>query len=393
MALSLDSIYRPFNEFFSHRFATSQGGSVTFRFAHLARAFEDSDFLIPQQPQGGPTQVIADELFSILVDVVPRLDADGRSVWLDSGNRLSDVYGDEILGPALPFVPAEITDLNEKQARIDAFNKVKADAIKDWNSNKAASLLQGPGVQFRPSFATPGNWWDRTASIWTHQSFQVMGAVTSAGQSHKVPDQLLRMRVTGVAKEAGPQSPVMARMQERRGITSPLASVASVSHTIGQQAMPMQSSTTVANQGGINAKIQFMQRLATERQLAQNAQRQPVTTNDVTISFDYCVVNVARPWLHNAFINNRSWYIPGQSKGKLSANDGHGPRALTNGFVAVKCLSIKAPWTSEDITNLELSVQFGPFNFDSTVVNGAIGHDGIQIIGWIFQDLPDLPPV
>ncbi len=62
------------------------------------------------------------------------------------------------------------------------------------------------------------------------------------------------------------------------------------------------------------------------------------------------------------------------------------------GFVAVKGLSIQAPWTPDDIANLEQSVQFGPFNFDSKVVNGAIGHDGIQIVGWMLQALPDLPP-
>jgi len=126
--------------------------------------------------------------------------------------------------------------------------------------------------------------------------------------------------------------------------------------------------------------------------LAANAATRPVVTSDVTISFYYCVVNVARPWIHNGFINNPSWRIPGQSKGKLSANDGHGMPALPVGFVAVKGLSIKSPWTPEDITNLEQSVQFGPFNFDSKVVNGAITHEGIQIVGWMLQKLPDLPP-
>lgn len=140
------------------------------------------------------------------------------------------------------------------------------------------------------------------------------------------------------------------------------------------------------------SSLPFRQRLEIQTLLASNAQTQPVVTNDVTIGFDYCVVNVTRPWFYDAFINNQSWWIPGQRKGQLSANDGHGLPTLPVGFVAVKALSITAPWTPEDITNLGQSVQFGPFGFDSKLVNGAITHEGIQIVGWMLQKLPDLPP-
>jgi hypothetical protein len=66
--------------------------------------------------------------------------------------------------------------------------------------------------------------------------------------------------------------------------------------------------------------------------------------------------------------------------------------ALPVGFVMIKALKIKAPWTPADITSLEQSIQFGPFKFDSTVVDGAIGHDGMQIVGWMLRDMSDLPP-
>jgi len=126
--------------------------------------------------------------------------------------------------------------------------------------------------------------------------------------------------------------------------------------------------------------------------LASSAQQQPVAASDVTIGFDFCVVSVSRRWLHQGFLNNLFWSIPGQPKGRLSANDGHGLPALPVGFVAVKDLRIQAPWTAQDVSNLQQSVQFGPFAFDSEVVDGTVKHDGIQIIGWILEDLPDLPP-
>jgi hypothetical protein len=420
MALSLESIYRPFNEFFVQKFAASEGKSVTFRFAYLARAFEDSDFLIPNQPNLGPQQTVADELFSTVVDSVPLLDADGRTVSLQSASHLSDVYHDEILGPAIPCVPAGVTDAAERQARIDAFNAAKTDALGLWEKNKAASLLEGPGVQFRPSTAMPRNWWDKTAAVWTHQSFQVKGAATVPGQPQQPPDQILRMKVHdnvmrsvlqahileshSVAPAPGqpavklsPLTMIMARpiFTTALAADSARAKVIGATPAIKREVMVDGAPPAVAIHDDVTQKIatfRFKQRLEFEAILAENAQRQPVTTNDVTISFDYCVVNVERRWFHYAFINDPSWCIPGQGKGHLSANDGHGLPALTTGFVAVKGLSIQAPWTPEDITNLELSVQFGPFNFDSKVVNGAISHAGVQIVGWSLQNNPDLAP-
>lgn len=182
MPLSLDSIYRPLNEFFSQKFGAGEDAPVTFRFAHLPRTFADSDFLAPLHPEWGPSPALAQELFSSVVDGVPRLDDDGRTVWL-SMSRLSDLYADEILGPAIAFVPPDVTDATEKQARIDAFINTKGSATGLWEKIKAASVLEGGGVQFHPSTAMPANWWDRTdAGVWTHQSFQVKGAATPPGQ-------------------------------------------------------------------------------------------------------------------------------------------------------------------------------------------------------------------
>jgi len=171
MALSLDSVYRPFDEFFYDKFAAGDGAPVTFRFAHLPRAFVDSDFLTPLHPEWGPSPAIAQELLSTVVDGVTRLDPDGRTVWL-STSRLSELYNDEILSPATPFVPDDMTNDSARQARIEAFSQAKADAIGLWAKIKAASLLEGEGIEFRPSTAMPGNWWDRTdAGVWTHSPF------------------------------------------------------------------------------------------------------------------------------------------------------------------------------------------------------------------------------
>ena len=161
------------------------------------------------------------------------------------------------------------------------------------------------------------------------------------------------------------------------------------------QAMPNRPVAAVAIHSDVLPRISsfpFRERMEIQSALATGAPTAPVAISNVTISFDYCVVNITRAWLHDAFINNTSWRIPTQDKGELSANDGHGLPALPVGFVAIKSLSIQAPWSNEDITNLEQSVQFGAFTIASKVVNGAIGHEGIQIIGWMLQNMPALPP-
>ena len=440
MALLLDSIYQPFNKFFSQMF----DGDPTkmFRFARLPRAFVDSDFLVPGHPELGPSEAIVKELFSTVVDAVPSLDADGQTLWL-SPSRLSDLYHDEILGPAIPFVPDDITDSAEKQARIEAFSDAKADAIRDWEKVKALSLIEGAGVEFRPSTAIPGNWWDKTdPGTWPHQSFLVKGAATLPGQPAQPPDQLLRMKVQDnvlrtvllsqvVAPPSSQPSPALVQSAVKfSSLTLQLArpifnaalakdidrdaarttfnaaraqdadqgadrDTARTTRLLRTDLLPDRPVTSVGIHNDVTSEIAFLpfrQRLEIQSVLAANAPTQPVVTNDVTISFDYCVVNVTRPWFHDAFINNPFWRIPGQGRGQLSSNGGHGMPALPVGFVAIKALSIQAPWTPEDISNLQQSDQFGPFHFDSKVVNGAIGHEGIQIIGWMLQTMPDLPP-
>jgi Thioredoxin len=112
----------------------------------------------------------------------------------------------------------------------------------------------------------------------------------------------------------------------------------------------------------------------------------------VSIRFACCVVHFTRTWLSNELLENTTWYIPGERRGRFSANDGLGLPALPVGFVAIQRLRIAAPWTPEEVSDLAQLVQLGPFVLDTTVGGGAIGYDGIQIIGWLLQQVSTLPP-
>jgi hypothetical protein len=434
MALSLESIFHPFNAFFVDKFGAADA-PVKFRFARTPRSFVDSDFLTPLHPEWGASQALALEIFSNVVDGVAKLDADGCNVWIGP-HSISELYGDEMLGPAISFVPPEVSSDADRQAMIDAFNQLKHDARERWEATRAASLMEGAqGTEYHPSSPAPAMWWDKSAAgVWTPQAFQVAQAGTPAPPGNngagilklKIDDVRMRtlldthlqaMPVAPVANHPmpvlSPGTRIMARPIAAAAVMSAQAEtpvrmagrIASIASIAAQSpvafAAPAASAlanpalhdvaihTNLANQISV---LPFKERMEIQDVLAQNAPTQPVGSTNVGISFDFCVVNIVRPWLHHAFLDSRAWYIPGLRKGELSANDAHGLPALPVGFVAVKNLRIQARWTPEDILNLERSIQFGPFNFDSTVVDGAISHDGIQIVGWLLQDLADLPP-
>jgi hypothetical protein len=199
---------------------------------------------------------------------------------------------------------------------------------------------------------------------------------------------------------AVPTSPVLSLRPATRAMLQP-ALASTLANAAIQPHAAMAEATLVAAPAGTGMHVDLMrqisvlpfaQRTEIQSKLAYLAPTQPVTSTNVTISFDFCVVSLKRRWMHSGFLDNGRWCIPGQPKGRLSANDGRGVPTLPVGFVAIKKLRITAPWTPQDIANLERSTQFGPFNFDSKVVDGAIAHDGIQIVGWMLETLPSLPP-
>jgi len=314
MPVALDAIYLPMREFFVKRFASLADAAVHFRFDLTPARFTDSDFVLAQRPDDGGSAMIADERLAALVDGVPLYAADGRTVEL--GPRLlSELYRDEIVGPAAP-----LTNGGTPAQRAE-FEQLKVEALARLEQGRRASLL-GAGAMFFPVTATPARWWDRNdPGVWTGHRFEVGGAYT------------------------GPPP---------------------------------------AGRSGFSATL--------KRAFGGKSEPAPPTVSSVTISFDFCVVEVARPWLSTSLLANRAWCIPGQDRGRYSANDGVGMPAVPIGFLAIQNLRITAPWSAADVSLLEQSDQFGPFGFDARVVDGTIGHKGIQIIGWLLNDVQELPP-
>ena len=127
---------------------------------------------------------------------------------------------------------------------------------------------------------------------------------------------------------------------------------------------------------------------------------QTVTTDTLSVSFNYCLVNVARPWFSEAFLSLQNWYVTGYQAGAFSSgtadnNAGLFP-TLPVACLLIKDLQITAQWTQQDITVLRQSASLGPFSlvgrtFDGT--SATLTASGMQAIGWVCQVMPILPPV
>src|SRR5262249_25364881 len=100
------------------------------------------------------------------------------------------------------------------------------------------------------------------------------------------------------------------------------------------------------------ANLDVPERRLGAQYLVSQAATKPPTTPSVSITFEYCLIRITRPWWTDAFINDRSWCLPGIPKGQLTAPDKFGATLplLPIAAVAVRNLNISGNWTTDDVS-------------------------------------------
>ena len=295
MDITSQALHRPLAELFTRRFAAHEAAPAEFRFDRTPATFEDGDFTVAGRP-GQPSGEVATERLAELVDRIPLMCSDGRSVELGP-RRISELYRDQLVGPAVAWrATGGVLDC-QARAAADEFDRLKADAMQRLEATRAASVL-GPSW-FHPVQTSPATWWNRAdRQVWsTHQLDLRCGPMTNAPE----PDT-------------------------------------------------------------------------------------------VSIGFEFCVVCVTRSWMSHALLDSMAWCIPGEKRGRWSANDGAGLPALPVGLVLIQRLRITAAATAPRAARLEPPARCGPFVVDAALGDGVIGRDGLQIVGWLLRDLASLPP-
>ena len=128
-----------------------------------------------------------------------------------------------------------------------------------------------------------------------------------------------------------------------------------------------------------------------------NTTPQSVTSSNLSITFQYCIVQLDWPWLPNGFLMQRNWYQQNYDRGEYSngtgiADPGQLP-VIPTGFIAVKDLKISGTWSEADKTAIANSAGLNAINLlHSNFEGNTLSTIGIQIIGWFCSALPVLPP-
>ena len=136
-------------------------------------------------------------------------------------------------------------------------------------------------------------------------------------------------------------------------------------------------------------------------------QEQPVAATQVSASFRYMRVGIQRPWLDSSLFHLPGWSIDGLpagciSNGQAANNPGMLP-LLPLSFIAVKDVTINGSWSDADKKTASTALasdsvaSFGPFTLHGGAGGGSFDGSslkipGIQVIAWICQVTPKLPP-
>lgn len=430
MPLSLEAIHQPLNDFFLSQFGVNTN-EVQFRFDKFGSVLSDHDFLDPVDPTRGYLPALATERFSALVNRVPIDAGDGVNIVI-TPEAIDGVYL-EIIEDAAPYLPTGADDAT-KEAITNSLNNAMADALKKWDELTLESYT-GVTLPYKPSLAAPERWYDKTITdAWTTQRFEVIGpspaeTPPSGGALWRLKpndEQITRIldlpSAANLPAATGEQVSLTARLlalssaalpPALRVLVPPVAepihlaspakqfSTMEVEKTVADNQTSAPPSTTDASMrfdllDAVHLESQDLdvaQRVAVNQAIGAMAPTEPAQTNEITIAFDYCLVHIERPWYLDRLVTQPIWMMPGHVKGDLTAEGQVGALSMMPiAFVAIRNLEIKANWTPADLTSASLATDFGPFKVDPGVVAGTLSHVGLQIVGWLLEKMPELPP-
>lgn len=436
MALSLDTIYTPLNDFFIEKFRTDASSPIFFRFDKLGSSVSEQDFSSPAQ---------ATETFSYLVNRIPREEPDGLHVCI-TPYPIDDLYYYQLLGKCLPYIPADGSDA-AKESILSSFSKIKADALKLWESIRLVSVT-GLMTDFRPSTAIPEDWYDKSSPNWTSHSLEITqtsvlapadeskfqlwtlkasDAVMQKALDLNEPASVAPTNIYNHIREARVDPEAMNRrqgearamvrktafsrrftgdietvdgpdMRMSRGARRPFAAAAAfhqpaTESTVADALLERTSVHDVYLRD--RRALNLRKRMIVDDYLETVVPKQPVITNSIRVSFDFRIVDIRRDWYMHALIHDNSWFIPLAEKGQLTCKGQAGSTitAMPVGLVAIKNLSVEAAWAAEDIERSRTAINFGPFKVNSQIVDNKLTCEGIQIIGWLLEKMPELPPI
>lgn len=379
MAVTLENLYKPINDFFIGRFKAEDDTRICFRFDQFGTKIAAEDFV---EPRNG------EEVFSDFVNRMPQLDAEGLNVRF-SAKRIDQSYFYELVSPALPFIPSGL-DAADEQALRNNFAKLQHKALADYELLWQAR--SGVGDKFWVSYPSPLSWYDNDkTTFWEEYNFEAVekkeaAAVSGGLWKLRLKEAELREIVADltVKKAAVP----MTKLVEIKPMLL-MAKPINKAH-LTRQAAVLQPGVQ-QNFKASYAELNLIDKMAVIDKIKKLAPSKEVVASRIAVHFQFAIVQIRRPWLFDVFLDDDNWRIPGKQLGEITkAGDfSHLPTA----FIMVKNLKITANWSSSDRENSQEATNFGPFQLSGAIgENGSVGYDGIQVIGWVLQEMSSFPP-
>lgn len=361
-------------------FLSAYGGQV----GSVTLAFEPLGLMPGIDPASSGAADAALELVSTNADALPDLSS---GAYVATGRTLSGTYAIILNGAqAAPGVDTE------------GFNRLKAQALEVLDNGQLGSL-QGP-FRYYPSYASPANWYDPAATAnWSSYSFSTPSPAANSSTSPPPPPPvfhpaILRMQPWQL-RAVAVQSPTAVPVSQTVAPAAHAVPLAAQAHPIG----PM-----------------FATRLQTTHFTPVAAPPPPTPAPappppadpQLSISFDYCVIRLNRPWLDGDFLASGGWFLAGAHAGDYapgaaaaapssttSSSSQTPPSQPPMAWAPVAAIAVKNVAIRSNVVAGQTGVStFGPFSLHAASPGGdSLSNPGIQIIAWICAAQPRLPPV
>jgi len=430
MGDDLDQLVQSFKDFFVglYRANNASGGDRAFlAFEPIGTALTPDMFTLDS---GDPSAALAIEQFSSLANTLPVLD--GETIKAPSVSTVDGLY-DLMVESAQPLPSVDR----------GAFDKFRRAADESFDRGIMTPLLP-TGRRYCPATATPPDWWKPGAPGWTLKTFtktEVAETTVGAGAppprtsqpwgfrvlpgdlAHTVLDRRTFQRsFSEIAPKLPPavaaRPAIGAFLMKSRAVSAvaPMRMAASMSPAAfrptavsAMSAMAAQPSLAFANivvampehpappPPPPPAPLLLTQTVQLQA-LNAAASAQATMAKTLSLSFDYCMVAVTRPWLSPEFLEMKNWFIPGSKAGEIASGNGTGEApfdVIPMAALIVKNFTAKADWSQSDQVALQSSLALGPFSLVGRTIDAVSGEltcPGMQIVAWICESMTTLPP-
>jgi hypothetical protein len=385
-----------------------------------------------QPGQADFSEALAVEEFSNLVNQVPQLNANRFS---PNGNQVEEQY--EML--VLAGTGGGVTETDQV-----VFGRIRDQAEERLKNSKVGHARIGaPPIPYCKSFATPSNWYRPDApNNWTRYSITIVQQSKTTDQTKPIfrplvesaialdtakpwalqvlpenlkpvlsqPKMLDQIAVQEVIPELDrkrsfkfdrnlsqriatflPKEPIDRNLGDRIVRTPKKVNPVVVQPVVVQPVLVKEPiAEPIIDRSVLLGRNWELQQMVNEH-IFQQSQTETIKSSQISVSFDYCWVNIDRIWFYNPYLQMRNWYIPGLQAGDST----RALPAIPIAVLLVRNLRIQSDWQSQELQSVQSSVALGPFSLVGRSIEqgtGALVQPGMQVMAWACQVMPTLPP-